>query len=214
MTHFEPGASIVRRDVFAGRVWSACPGRVLADDGDELTFACWPGVETLAPEPFIRWLTAPSSEGRDACLAALAERRWQLGPWSWLWTNVVRVVAAGRWYMVSALYEAESGEPRCWYVDFARPPERAPHGIDTLDLLLDLVVAPDGTWTLKDEDEFEHGCRVGVITAAERVAVKAAQEEVVDLVERRAGPFYEGLGSWRPDPAWPRPGLPAGIDTV
>ncbi len=205
---------MVRRDVFDGRVWSACPGRVLSDDGDELTFACWPGVETLAPEPWIRWVTRPTGQGRDACFSALAERRWELAPWAWRWTNVVRVVAAGRWYSVSALHEAGSGEPRCWYVDFARPPVRAGHGIDTFDLLLDLVVEPDRAWTLKDEDEFEHGCRLGVITEAERVAVRDAQEEVVDLVERRAGPFSEGLGVWRPDPAWPQPGLPAGIDSV
>jgi len=214
MTRFEPGASIVRRDVFAGRVWSVCPGRVMSDDGDELAFACWPGVEMLAPEPFIRWLRAPSSEGRDACFAALAERRWHLGSWSWMWTNVVRVVAEGRWYMVSAMYEGSSGEPRCWYVDFTRPPERGDHGIDTLDLLLDLVVDPGGAWTLKDQDEFEHGHRVGVITDAERAAVQAAQEEVIDLVERRAGPFSEDLGTWCPDPAWARPSLPVGIDRV
>ena len=75
MTHFEPGASIVRRDVFAGRVWSACPGRVLADDGDELTFACWPGVETLAPDGLavVSYNVLPGwhlrSVVRDICLS-------------------------------------------------------------------------------------------------------------------------------------------------
>jgi hypothetical protein len=28
--------------------------------------------------------------------------------------------------MVGTLYEAESGEPQGWYVDFARPPQRDP----------------------------------------------------------------------------------------
>jgi hypothetical protein len=44
--------------------------------------------------------------------------------------------------------------------------------------------------------------------------VRAAQEEVIDLVERRAGPFSESLGTWHPDPGWARPSLPVGIDTV
>ncbi|HEY7072693.1 MAG TPA: DUF402 domain-containing protein [Acidimicrobiales bacterium] len=214
MTVFAPGSSIVRRDVFAGQVWTASPCRVLSDDGHELSYACWPGVEGLAPQPWIRWVTAPSGPGRDACFAALVERRWQLGPWAWRWTNLVRTVAAGQWYAVSTFHEAGSGEPLCWYVDFTRPPVRAGHGFDSFDLLLDVVVGPDRAWTLKDEDEFERACQVGIITEAERGAVLAARDEVIDLVERRAGPFAEDLGVWRPDPAWPRPELPPGIDSV
>jgi predicted RNA-binding protein associated with RNAse of E/G family len=214
VTAFAPGSSIVRRDVFAGQVWTACPARVVADDGAELTFACWPGVEGLAPVPWIRWITGQDGAGRDACMTALAERRWSLGPWAWRWTNVVRMVAADRWYCVSALHEAESGKPLCWYVDFTRPPVRAGHGVDSFDLLLDLVVGPDGAYQLKDEDEFTHACRAGVITEAERGAVLAARDEVIDLVERRAGPFADDLGVWRPDPAWPRPELPPDIESV
>ncbi len=146
MTAFAPGSSIVRRDVFAGQVWTACPARVVADDGAELTFACWPGVEGVAPVPWIRWITG--------------------------------------------------------------------HGVDSFDLLLDLVVRPDGAYQLEDEDEFAHACRAGVITEAERVAVLAARDEVIDLVERRAGPFAGDLGVWRPDPAWPRPELPPDIESV
>jgi predicted RNA-binding protein associated with RNAse of E/G family len=195
-------------------VWSASPGRVLSDDGDELAFACWPGVEGLACEQLVRYIDAPSPEGRAACFTALTERQWRLGGLAWRWTNVVRTVAVGRWYAVSEFYQAESGEPLGWYVDFTRPPVRAGHGIDGFDLLLDVLVSPDRGWTLKDEDEFERACQVGIVTEAERVAVLAAQDEVIDLVERRAGPFADDLAVWRPDPTWTRPELPPGIDSV
>jgi hypothetical protein len=68
VTAFAPGSSIVRRDVFAGQVWTACPARVVADDGAELTFACWPGVEGLAPVPWIRWITGHGVDSFDLLL--------------------------------------------------------------------------------------------------------------------------------------------------
>ena len=46
---FAPGATAVRRDVLAGRVWTAMPQRVIADTGDTLTLAYWPGIELEPP---------------------------------------------------------------------------------------------------------------------------------------------------------------------
>jgi predicted RNA-binding protein associated with RNAse of E/G family len=40
----------------------------------------------------------------------------------------------------------------CWYVNLQTAFVRTSVGYDTQDLELDIVVTPDGTWTLKDLD--------------------------------------------------------------
>jgi hypothetical protein len=71
------------------------------------------------------------------------------------------------------------------------------------------VVAPDLSCRWKDEDEYEHSRRLGIITDAEHQAVRSARAQAVGLVEARGGPFAADAGGrWQPDPAWPLPTLP------
>ena len=209
---FAPGATIVRRDVFDGRVWSACPARVLSDDGHELVFAYWTGTCVRVPASWIRWLETGDEVARLSGLDDLAGRRWALGDWTWVRTSVIHATTAARWFSVNSFFDAASGERLCWYVNFERPHVRGAHGIDTFDLLLDLVVRPDGSWSWKDEDELAHACRLGLVTSAEQAALAGARDEAIGLVTAQAGPFAPGLDAWRPDAAWPAPALPAGIE--
>jgi hypothetical protein len=41
------GATVVRRDVLDGKVWSAAPFRVITHSGGTLVTACWPGAEEV-----------------------------------------------------------------------------------------------------------------------------------------------------------------------
>lgn len=50
---FLPASTVVLRDIYRGKVWSAWPCRALSDTGDLLTLAFWPGVTGLAPMTFI-----------------------------------------------------------------------------------------------------------------------------------------------------------------
>jgi hypothetical protein len=86
-------------------------------------------------------------------------------------------------------------------------------GIDTLDLLVDLVVEPDLSSAMwKDEDEYAHGRRLGFITDTDHRSVEQARERAVGLFQDRAGPFAGPWSTWAPDPAWPLPVLPDGAD--
>jgi predicted RNA-binding protein associated with RNAse of E/G family len=212
VAEFAAGSTIVRRDVFEGRVWSACPGRVLSDDGGELVFGYWPGVESVVPVSWIDWLTTGDARRRSDGLADLAGRRWALGRWSWRWTNVVQALASGRGFSVDSFFDAGSGERLCWYVNFERPYVRTAIGVDTFDLLVDLVVRPDLTWSWKDEGEYAHACRLGVIPEADQAAVTAARDEAIGLIESQAGPFADPDDAWHPDEGWPTPELPPGMD--
>ena len=48
-----------------------------------------------------------------------------------------------------------------WYANFERPFQRTPIGIDTFDLLLDLVIEPDSSYRWKDEGEYRLGRQLG-----------------------------------------------------
>ncbi|WP_431924082.1 hypothetical protein [Nonomuraea jabiensis] len=86
---------------------------------------------------------------------------------------------------------------------------RSWYGIDTFDLLLDLIVEPDlSRHRWKDEDEYRHGRRLGLIDDQVHRHVSAARDEVVGLVETGQGPF---ACDWSA-PAhelWQTPTLPA-----
>jgi protein associated with RNAse G/E len=202
------GGTAVRRDVFGGRVWTEAPTRVLRADGRSVTTAIWPGVRTLASTEFIASIDDPDAAARRvASLDSLAEGRFELGTWVWQRTAFVAEVVAGRWFGIVRMYAA-TGRLLCWYVNFERPPAWRADGWDTMDLALDLVVEPDGRWRWKDEDEYAHCRRLGLVTDAEHAEVGRAREQAVEQVERRVGVFAEDPDAlWLPDPAWPLPAL-------
>jgi len=102
----------------------------------------------------------------------------------------------------------------CWYVNFQQPLRRTPVGVDTADLCVDIVVEPDGTWSWKDLDEYEHRVRTGVFSVEEVACVAAAADDVIAQIERGDPPFDGSMNDWRPDPAWPVSQLPPDWDVV
>jgi uncharacterized protein DUF402 len=203
---FAPGSTAVRRDVLRGRVWTATPNRVLADDGGVVVLVCWPGVRMLGPTTWTHWLRTGDDAVRERAIPDLAAGRWELEPWIWRDTTMVSEFRPGQHFSVHRLL---SGEPATWYVNFELPYRRTPIGIDTFDLLLDLEVAPDlSGYRWKDEDEYAQGRRVGLIDDATHAEVSRARDQVLALVEAADGPFALDRSGFRRDPAWPLPTLP------
>lgn len=78
----------------------------------------------------------------------------------------------------------------------------------------------------KDEDEYQHGRRLGLISDAVHARVDEARQAVLAMVQARQGPFaLDGQGAqdaqngqdgndWRPDPGWALPALPPQALTV
>ena len=143
--------------------------------------------------------------------------------------NGLRELADGEWTLASAplrhftiltfqlpdtyfsvmLRFRETGQLFMWYVNFERPYRRTAIGIDTSDLIVDLVIEPDGTYRWKDEDEYRQGRRLGIVGDTDHAAVEQAREQAVAMFEERTGPFEEQWVSWRRDPNWTVPTLPA-----
>ena len=93
-----------------------------------------------------------------------------------------------------------------WYVNFERESERRGACFDIVDEKLDLIVAPDGTVRLKDEDELAEAAARGHLDEAD---VRRELERVL-----ADPPWPTGWEDWRPDPSWEMPALPEGWDAV
>lgn len=173
---FAPGSTLVRRDVLNGRIWTAAAHRVLSDDGNNLTLACWPGGVTYAPTTWIQWLHDGDDTACKQAIPNLARGQWQLGPWTWQHTALLTWIGLDPDFCLM-YFRALSGGTEQWKINFERPIRRTTSGIDTFDLLLDLTGDPSGErWTWKDQDEYDQARRLGLIPDAEHQRVELARQ--------------------------------------
>ena len=201
------GSTAAVRGVFRGRSCYEYAARVLKADDVSVTAARWPGSAIRDIPAYIESTRTGSEALREEARQARVRGDWQLADSVWRRTGVVEETVAERWFTVSRMHAAD-GALLCWYVNFQRPPLWRPGGWDTLDLAIDLVVEPDRTWRWKDEDEYEQGRRLGLISDDEHKAVQPAREEALALLEARGGMFATGgEEDWTPDAAWPLPSL-------
>jgi len=95
---------------------------------------------------------------------------------------------ADRWYNVFAIHDVESAELKGWYCNIARPARLGTHDIWSADLALDLVVLPDGRWSVLDEEEFA----ALEIPAEDRMAAREALAQLQRQAEKLEGEFRRG----------------------
>ncbi|MFI9311321.1 DUF402 domain-containing protein [Streptomyces triculaminicus] len=210
MRGFETGQTVVRREVHrSGRVWSEHALRVVADTSEALVAACLPGAETRWPALYVKARADGDRAVRTEAFEAMASGVWELAAAVWQETELLMWKPPTAWFSVNAFYTADG--LRNWYVNFERPTRRTTDGFDTFDLTVDLVVDPDLTsWQWKDEDEYAHVRRLGIITDTEHQAVDAARAQALAMLAERAGPFADAAAwsTWRWNPAWSAPSLP------
>jgi len=116
-------------------------------------------------------------------------------------------------HSVWVYWRAADHEFREWYINLEEPWRRTPIGFDSRDNLLDMVVTPDlSEWRWKDEDELAWGVESGRHTADEALAFRREGERALKILRRRSFPFDRDWPSWKPDPDWRAPILPAGWD--
>jgi len=177
-----------------GKIRHASPHYVVHEDRDLVVL--WLPVGTH--------MKRPVSAGRP--IRGQADRDWELYDHVW---HSIGDLALMRWGPAHSLHLhwGESGEFGGWYVNIQEPLRRVPLGFETDDLILDICIDPDGSWSWKDEDELEQAVALGRFTDDEARAIRAEGERV--LAEK---PWPTGWEEWRPDPAWPLPELPEGWD--
>jgi hypothetical protein len=208
---FIEGSTVVRRDVLDGKVWSAAPFRVITDSGGTLVMACWPGAENLASSTFTRWVRTGEDSIRKQATPSLAARRWELERFTWRDTTLSIRSTEGDYFSVCrfARPDGTSLGHDGWYVNFELPRQQTTIGYDTFDLLLDLIAEPDlSSYTWKDQDEYTHGRRLGLITDTLHSRVDQAREQVIALIKARQGPFTGDWAIQQRAPGWPALALP------
>ncbi len=114
----------------------------------------------------------------------------------------------GRWSRVNLGWDPACGTFMGWYVNFEQPVAAAPTGIWGKDLVLDLLIAPDGSSTPKDEGDFEQAIAQGIVPDQLRALFAAEIAIVREEVDAGTGPFATSWQHFRPDPAWAEPKLP------
>ena len=190
------GEIILVRSVHRGRVVQAVPVRVGTDRPELVVTWIAPGTPVVYP-------TGHDGEGRLLPLA-----RWRIEHRAWFGSGSLDLTPPGRAYAIRLL-RGDDGSFRGWYVNLQAPMRRRPHGFDTRDLQLDLVVEPRGAVTWKDEDHLEQAVELGLLGEDDARLARSEAERV--LAE---WPFPTAWEEWRPDPGWVLPELPAGWDVV
>ncbi|MEU6212711.1 DUF402 domain-containing protein [Streptomyces sp. NPDC047023] len=214
MRGFETGQTVVRRDVHrSGRVWSEHALRVLTDTDEALVTACAPGAQARWPDLYAKARTEGDRSVRTEAFEAMAAGRWDLAAGVWEETDLLLWKPPAGWFSVNAFYVPDGNGRRLrnWYVNFEHPTRRTESGFDTFDLTVDLVITPDlARWEWKDEDEYAHVRRLGIVSDIEHQAVDTARGEVLAMLAGRSGVFAhaERWAAWRWEPAWPSPRLP------
>jgi predicted RNA-binding protein associated with RNAse of E/G family len=203
---WQPGQTILVQDVWRGLLWTARPLTVVQDHGDFLALwmpegTVWQG--SVSPP------TRPRSEERaERVLSSLELCDWVLQERQ-LGLSLLWLLEADTGYAVTLSFdEAGDARNRYWYVNLQEPFRRTAHGIETMDLMLDVIVRRDGSWSWKDEDEFEGACQRGLVSAEKSLWLREQGLRAIERINANEEPFSDRWRKWRPDPSWHTPVLP------
>jgi hypothetical protein len=190
---WQPGEPIVRRDFWRGTPKVAWAGTVVADTDDLLAIYMPEGSPLVfhpdffgAPHP---WSTRDRWEGH----------------------GVLQLQRPGEMHAIWVFWRGPERELAGWYVNIQEPFRRTPFGIDTQDLEL---IAPDGSWQFKDDEDLEPWIERGRWTRSEVAAIRAEGARIAVELEPDRRWWSEAWAEWVPDPAVPVPELPGDWDRL
>ncbi|MGH3449473.1 MAG: DUF402 domain-containing protein [Haloechinothrix sp.] len=179
-------------------------GRLISDDERGLVWV--PGGA-----PLMRRQTVDGR--RPRALAEQLAAEWEIVPTSWSGHGILMFFPAGGAAYSVWWFFHDDGSFRGWYVNLEEPAARGSGHVDTVDHALDLWATPSEGWRWKDEEEFaERTGHEWYWTAEQTAEILAEGERVIKLIEAGEFPFDGTWCSFRPDPAWPVPELPADWD--
>jgi predicted RNA-binding protein associated with RNAse of E/G family len=204
-SYFQPGQTIVLREILQKRVRSAQPQIVVQDETDLLVLYIPVGT---------RWKLPFALNGGRAGPSSRLKAEWILKDVEWHGLNRLMMTIPGADYSVEIFRNAADGSLRGWYINLEDPLRRSTLGFDWLDQMLDIIVSPDlSTWYWKDEDEFEEAIRLGVLSPARASTLRNEGEKAVAWLQSGKSPF-NGWEKWCPDSSWQIPVLPDGWDVI
>ncbi len=139
---------------------------------------------------------------REGLIGGLADGTWTTN-------HVLQIMQPGRMSAIWLIWRDPGWLFLGYYGNIQAPLRRTHLGFDTADYLLDVEIGTDFSCSWKDEDEWDTAWEHGLIDRQTLREVRSEGEKIIADVEARRWPFDAGLESWRPDPAWPVPDMPA-----
>ena len=198
---WETGDTVVLREIWRERIWTARPVTVVDDMPQQQIFYMSPGARWLCPrDDRGEWLRLPTSEGWTLDERALTSERVL----SFAWPDVA--------YAILLFWDDDTDDFQRWYVNLQEPFRRTAQGFDTQDLELDIVVSRDGCWRYKDDEKLEKWIERGRWTPDEVAAIRHEGAAIAAELDAGRRWWSDDWASWEPDPSWATPPLPPDWD--
>jgi hypothetical protein len=177
----------------AAGVWLEMPVFVVDDGPEQLVTFTAPDAPFRFPDGV--W---PTPDGRHP---------WH-GRAGWQGNGCLMVQQPDDHYAVWHFWDGPDREFVCWYLNLQTAFVRTPDGYRTQDLELDLLVFPDGTHIVKDEELLDDRVAEGRYSAELVAWIRRYGQTLVERLESE-GPWWDrSWAQWEPDPAWHHPTLP------
>jgi hypothetical protein len=205
-----PGEIALIRGMYEGKPWFVQTTIVVRDAPEQTVLLLEPGAECAAPWGYLhgkhggreRW-----DRWHDMAVGA-----WRIEKYGWHTNRFLILLEPRKFHAIYYIWNRASGAFQCCYINFQLPFTRTPLGLETLDLELDIVVSPDGSWKWKDEDDYKAGIAKGILKPEWVQGIEDDKKDVFARIEKRLPPLDGSWLDWKPDPAWTAPRLPEGWD--
>jgi len=190
---------IVRREVLHGRLWSAFPTYVVADDPGLLALFVPTGSPLAFPDwPYDRW-----------------HHPWHVAGYTkWSGHGKLMLHRPTDAYSVDVYWSGDDRVFAGWYINLQEPIRRHRVGVDTLDHELDFWQPAVGQWEIKDEDLFERRVQEGRYSSTQAESIRATGVKVAKLLDERAFWWDDRWAGWMPPDSWLASPMPTDWDTT
>lgn len=208
MIRFTPGQVVLHRNTRRGRIAFARPVRVVSDTDRGLLLWMAKGTPAM-------YEVTPAGQGaRGMPFAEWVTQDFQMKAGVWQGPGILMFFPPDADHSVWWFWD-DAGAFTGWYVNLeergVRWDDGGAAGVDVVDQDLDVVVAPDRTWTWKDEDEFtERLAFPDHYWVSDEQAVRSEGLRVIKQVETGDFPFNGEWTDFVPDPDWDVPEMPPG----
>ena len=198
ISSFEPGQTIICRELWQDRILSERPEIVVQDTTDLV-------ASYLPPDTIINQPVSPT--GGKATYLDRLNLTWTLAGVPWIMPSRLRLSIPGAYYSI-LLFWNEDNSLRAWYINLEEPLHRTQQGFEYIDLFLDILAEPDlSSWSWMDENELEEAVKRGAVSKTTSKMLYSEGRNAIKWLLSGSSPF-NGWETWRPDPAWQIPVLP------
>jgi hypothetical protein len=189
-----PDGHRASRPVWHGRPWEGVPVYVVEDTSDQLVTYLPEGAEIGFVEG--DW---PTPDGKH--------------PWHpkthWEGHGCLMVQRPGDPYAVWHFWTGPVRDFACWYVNLQADFVRTDIGYDTQDFELDIVVAPDGSYVVKDLEVLDDRVAEGRFTSGLVTWIRELGAQLGEQLDAGRHWWDPEWASWVPPADWRNAGLPA-----